>query len=236
MKHQDYIYLHEDYYKNPKETFIFLKNLISKDFAKPSILDIGCARGEFLFFIGNAIKCSGLYGLDYSSDLIENAKQFPGLKNVDLIVDSAESFKINKTFDVISMLGVLSYFESTMPTLKKIKEHLSVNGKAYILGFFNDYDVDVLIKYRNNKYFDQFESGWNLHSLKSIRKNIESLDMKLVNVHNFNLSFNLNPQDDPCRAWHINTENGKKYTNGLGLIYDIRVIEIELKKHDKNNC
>ena len=43
--------MNEDYYSNPKETFMFLKELILNDFDKPSILDIGCARGEFLFFI-----------------------------------------------------------------------------------------------------------------------------------------------------------------------------------------
>jgi|GEM_PF-733928 SAM-dependent methyltransferase len=239
MKHQDYIYIDEDYYKNPKEIFVFLKKLISNDFVEPSILDLGCARGEFLFFIKNSLKTKGLTGVDYSLNLIEEGKSFSGLKNVDLIVDSAEEFQMDKTFDVITMLGVLSYFQSTMPTLSKIKKHLAINGKAYILGMFNDFDVDVHIKYRNNKYFDQFESGWNLHSLSTIKKNLDNLNMRLINVHTFNLSFDLSPQDDPCRAWHINTENGKKFTNGLGLIYDLRVLEIEInqqKKHDKNNC
>jgi hypothetical protein len=50
--------------------------------------------------------------------------------------------------------------------------------------------------------------------------------MKLTNIHVFDLSFDLLPQDDPCRAWHINTEDGRKYTNGLSLIYDIRVLEV----------
>ena len=193
-------------------------------------MDLGCARGEYLYFLKNAIKTKNLAGVDYSKDLIESAKQFTGLKNVDLISNSAESFKINRNFDVITMLGVLSYFESTMPTLKNIKEHLSTNGKVYILGLFNDFDVDVQIRYRNNKYFDQFESGWNLHSLNTIKKNIDSLSMKLINIHTFDLSFNLDPQEDPCRAWHISTENGKKYTNGLGLIYDLRVLEIGMNK------
>ena len=226
VKHQDYIYMNEDYYNNPKEMFIFLKKLISNDFIEPSILDLGCAGGEFLFYLKNTLKTKNLTGIDYSSNLIEKAKNFDGLKGVNLMVDSAESFEIDMNFDVITMLGVLSFFDSTMPTLQKIKEHLTSNGKAYILGFFNDFDVDVHINYRNNKYFDQFESGWNLHSLETIRKNLYDLDMSLTDMHVFNLSFDMLPQNDPCRAWHIDTENGKKYTNGIGLIYDIRVLEI----------
>jgi SAM-dependent methyltransferase len=228
-KHQDYIYIDEDYYKNPKEAFMFLSKIISDRFEEPSILDLGCARGEFLFYIKNTLKTKGLVGVDYSLNLIEKARNFNGLKDVNLIVDSAECFEIDKTFDVITMLGVLSYFDSTIPTLKTIKKHLALNGRVYILGFFNDHDVDVQIRYRNNKYFDQFESGWNLHSLDTIKKSLDNLDMKLTNIHIFDLSFDLSPQGDPCRAWHIDTEDGRKYTNGLGLIYDTRVLEISNK-------
>ena len=34
MKHQDYIYEKENYYNNPKEYFVFLKELIKKSFLK----------------------------------------------------------------------------------------------------------------------------------------------------------------------------------------------------------
>jgi SAM-dependent methyltransferase len=225
-KHQDYIYTNEDYYKNPKETFVFLKNIISNHFNNPSILDIGCARGEFLYYLKKSLVSKDLSGVDYSSNLIEKARSFSGLEGVNLIIDSAEEFKLGRTFDVITMLGVLSYFDSVKPTLQNIKTHLALNGKAYILGFFNDADVDVRISYRNNKYFNKFESGWNFHSLETIRKNLNDLNMTLTNIDTFELSFDLSPQSDPCRAWHIDTENGRKYTNGLGLIYDIRVLGI----------
>ena len=48
----DYIYLEEDYYKNEKEVFIFLINILKK-YAKDnfSLLDLGCSRGELLYHI-----------------------------------------------------------------------------------------------------------------------------------------------------------------------------------------
>jgi hypothetical protein len=55
-KHQDYIYIDEDYYKNPKEAFMFLSKIISDRFEELSILDLGYARGEFLFYIKKYIK------------------------------------------------------------------------------------------------------------------------------------------------------------------------------------
>ena len=61
--------------------------------------------------------------------------------------------------------------------------------------------------------------------MEEYKESHDDLDMRLTNIHVFDLSFDLSPQDDPCRAWHINTEDGRKYTNGLSLIYDIRVLE-----------
>ena len=43
-KHQDYIYIKENYIKKPKETFIFLSKLIKTKKHKVSLLDLGCAR------------------------------------------------------------------------------------------------------------------------------------------------------------------------------------------------
>ena len=226
-KHQDYIYEAENYCKHPKETFIFLANLISPlPFSKnfnPSILDIGCATGAFLYYVKKEFQLTDCYGVDYSSNLINQANRLDG---INFLTDSAESFNIDKEFDVITMQGVLSYFDDIYPSLLNIKKHLKPRGRVYILGFFNDYDVDVQIKYRNNRYFDSFENGWNHHSIYTIKKVLSDIGLKLDNIHEFNLSFELEKQEDPCRSWHINTESGRFFINGLGLMYKLRVLEI----------
>lgn len=231
-KHQDYIYEMEDYYNKPKEMFNFVATLIKEDIGismgyARSVLDIGCAKGEFLYFLHKQIDCSRLVGLDYSDNLIQQAKNFEGLNNIaEFFVGSAETFQFQNKFDVITMLGVLSYFDDTFTVLKNMQEHLTKNGTIYILGFFNDYDIDVLIKYRNNKYFNTFEAGWNYHSISTIKKNLIRLGMTISGIDTFKLSFDLLPQTDPARSWHIKTSLGTKFTNGLGLIYDMRVLKI----------
>ena len=226
-KHQDYIYEAENYCKHPKETFIFLANLISPlPFSKnfnPSILDIGCATGAFLYYVKKEFQLTDCYGVDYSSNLINQANRLDG---INFLTDSAESFNIDKEFDVITMQGVLCYFDDIYPSLSNIKKHLKPGGRVFILGFFNDYDVDVQIKYRNNNYFDSFENGWNHHSIYTIKKVLSDIGLKLDNIHEFNLSFKLEKQEDPCRSWHINTESGRFFINGLGLMHKIRVLEI----------
>ena len=85
MKHQDYIYFEEDYYKNKKETFSFLIDIL-KRFNKDnfSLLDLGCSRGELLYHIKNDLpNYSKLFGLDYSKNLIKNAEGQEFLKDVD---------------------------------------------------------------------------------------------------------------------------------------------------------
>ena len=226
-KHQDYIYEQENYYDNPKETFMFLKNLITDSFDTAGVLDIGCAKGEFLYYLKKTYNYTKLAGIDYSENLIAQAKAFKKLSDgVRLEVLSAEDFELHELFEVITISGVLSYFDNPFSCLEMIEKHLKENGRAYILGGFNDDDVDVLIRYKNNKYFSDFESGWNYHSISTIKKCLEKLNMKLINIHKFDFSFELSKNEDPARSWHINTNIGRKLTNGLGMIYDIRVIEI----------
>lgn len=74
-KHQDYIYLKENYYDNPKEIFIFLGKLIDKCSLKNNILDIGCARGEFLYYLNKIFTETKFTGIDYSKNLIDEAKK-----------------------------------------------------------------------------------------------------------------------------------------------------------------
>ena len=230
-KHQDYIYINANYYKDPKETFLFIHKIINDSHHMPSVLDLGCARGEFLYYLKNNIEYEKLVGIDYSYKLINEAKKFDGLNGVEFKVGSADKFNLNSKFDIVVMSGVLSYFNDIYKVFECMKNHLKSGGKIIIFGFFNEYDVDLLIKYRNNKYFGTFESGWNIHSINTISKELKKLDLTIVNQEIFKLSFKSRKQDDPCRAWNIETEEGIKFTNGLKLLYDMTALEIiEMKQ------
>tara|TARA_B100000035_G_C21023668_1_gene565155 strand:+ start:538 stop:1236 length:699 start_codon:yes stop_codon:yes gene_type:complete len=225
-KHQDYIYLKEDYYSNPKESFEFIKDILCKKYDTPSILDLGCARGELLYYLKKNVEYKKLVGIDYSDKLINEAKKFKGLEGVDFEVASADNFNLDTRFDIIIMSGVLSYFDDINKVFKCMKNHLKAKGEIIIFGFFNEYDVDLQVKYRNNKYFNNFENGWNMHSIITIAKELKKIGLVIKNHKKFTLSFKSEKQDDPCRAWNIQTEDGIKFTNGLNFIYDMSAIEI----------
>jgi ubiquinone/menaquinone biosynthesis C-methylase UbiE len=229
MKHQDYIYLKEDYYNNPKETFKFIYNLIKKFYKKKinSILDLGCARGEWLYYIKKKTNIKNLIGVDYSRNLINDAKKKLNYYNIKFYLGSAEKIKIKKKFDIIIASGLISYFDSVDKFIKKSLIHLKKNGLFIILDNFNPYDVDVIVKYRNNKFSKKFEKGWNLHSIKTIKHIINKNSSKLIQIKKFNLSFDLKKTDDPCRSWHTKIKKKKVYTNGLSQIYNIHALVIK---------
>ena len=228
MKHMDYIYLKEDYYKNKKETFSFLIDILQKQkMANSSILDLGCSKGELLYHIKKELpKITKLTGLDYSSDLISAAKEQTALKGIDLKVGDAQNFTLNESFDFIVCAGTTGYFDSLDKLFDMVKIHLNKNGVALIFHLFNELDVDVQVKDRNNAYFSDFETGWNLHSINTAKKLLNSVGLKLKDTHKFELSFDDKPKEDPARSWTVYVDGEKKLTNGLGQVYDLICLEL----------
>ena len=224
----DYIYLEEDYYRNKKEIFSFLIELITLNKKNNyTLLDLGCARGELLYHIKNDIPdYSYLHGLDYSNSLVENAKKQEFLNDIIFTVGDAEDFELEKKFDYIVCSGVTGYFDSLDKLFDGICKHLEIGGTALVLHLFNEFDIDVLVKYRNNKYFDEFQPGWNIHSIQTAKKALDKAGLKLEKTHKFQLSFDDVKKEDPARSWTSYVNEDKKFINGLGQVYDLICLEI----------
>ena len=228
MKHMDYIYLKDNYYKDKKEIFSFIIDILKKKNKENySLIDLGCARGELLYHIKNEMpNYSELYGLDYSSQLIESAQESSLLEDINFEVGDAQNFNLNKKFDFVVCIGVTGYFDSLDKLFARIYEHLKEGGVAIVCNLFNEYDIDVIVKYRNNGYFNKFESGWNIHSIKTARTELDKAGLSLTSLSKFELSFDDYPKDDPARSWTSIVDNQKKFINGLGLVYDLVCLDI----------
>lgn len=226
-KHQDYIYLKEDYIKKPKQTFVFLKNLIKIKNKKTYLLDLGCAKGEFIFYLKNKFKNKiHLTGLDYSPKLISEAKKLSPTREIIFLRADAQKFRLKKKFDYIIASGLVSYFDDLNKFLNNSLKYLSKNGKLIILDNFNHFDVDVIVRYKDNyNKSKKFEKGWNLHSLNTIKKIIEKKKYNLK-LKKFNLSFDLKKRKDPMRSWNVKIDGKKKFSNGLSQIFLIEALII----------
>ena len=82
----DTLYLKENRYKKPKEIFKLLLKKISKMHKRKKIFhvaDIGCATGEFLYYLKNNLRDVNFYGFDSQHLLLTKAKN--RVKNVKFI-------------------------------------------------------------------------------------------------------------------------------------------------------
>lgn len=228
-KHMDYIYSDKDLKQPVKEVHKFIINLVKQNMKNNfSLLDVGCAAGELLYNIRNTFtNYKLLEGIDYSEELIKKAKKDTNLKDIYFSVGDAEKFTLDKEFDFIVSVGVVGYFDCLKPIFTCINKHLKKHGKAFILHLFNKENVDVLIRYRKNPNFTDFQPGWNHHSLQTAKIDAESVGLKFCEAHKFNLSFVDAKKEDPTRSWTTYINGKQKFMNGLGLIYDLYCLEIE---------
>ena len=217
----DTLYLKENRYKRPKESSKILYALIKKNLKKKDkqkLLDIGCATGEFVYFINSKFKNIDITGLDILPSLLKKAQiKNPGMKFLKKNIDSKKFFLKNK-YDIITMNGVLSIFDNFERTLNNILKMMHENSCLFIHGHFNPYDYDVFVKYSDNKIPNLLQSGWNIFSLESIKKYCKKKKLK-ISIYPFNIKINLSSvKNDPVRTWTINVKKKKFFTNGLNLL------------------
>lgn len=99
------------------------------DLSNKIILDIGCGNGVYTTEI--AKKAKYVIGLDFNRDYIQMAKNYSkreGVKNLDYIVSSAETFSFKTEFDVALMIEVLEHVEDEKLTLHNVYNHLKSGG------------------------------------------------------------------------------------------------------------
>ena len=107
-------------------------------------------------------------------------------------------------------------------------------GEIFIFDMFNQYPIDVLIKYRNSKDYNKkknYEIGWNNFSRKSVSIFLKKQRrVKNFSFHKFEMPFDLKRQKDPVRSWTIKSKNKRLMINGLNIIQPQTLLIIRLRK------
>ncbi|MBI2106823.1 class I SAM-dependent methyltransferase [Candidatus Woesearchaeota archaeon] len=95
------------------------------------ILDLGCGNCRNLLPFKN-LKC---YGLDFSKEMLKEAKKFSKKHNFKVILKHAEitntKFK-NNTFNYILAIATLHHLKNPEKAIKEINRVLKPNGEAFI--------------------------------------------------------------------------------------------------------
>lgn len=213
-----------------KESFIAIAKLIDfykKDYKFINILDFGCAAGHFTNYLSCIFPDDSIVGHDYSAELIETARSnFPNIKFFESNILDRASAQMN-SFDVITCCGVLSIFDDIEPAISNLSHWIKPNGRIYIHGLFNPYDVDVYIKYTLPGISRSMEPGWNIFSKKTYNELLLKYGAKKMQYHDFSLKIDLPKQADPTRSWtELMSDGTRQITNGLSIKQHQMILEV----------
>ena len=110
-----------------KDSFEIIKHLID---TQKSLLDIGCASGDFLFSLDDNIKA---VGIDKSSELITLANKKNKSNNIFFTQIDILSSKYNKQFnellnasETVTILGTFHVFLDFRPLLDKVLKNKKI--------------------------------------------------------------------------------------------------------------
>lgn len=241
VKNSEVYRKHDEFYVNtdpsspPKQSFVEIANLIETYKKKSNknilIADIGCAAGKFVDYMMSRFQSDKIVGFEYLEILINvGRKIFP---NIDLRYGSLlDRNSIEGSFDVLTISGVLSIFDDLDPIIENLIHWTKPGGKIIIHGMFNDYDVDVLVRYRlsEESQIHDWESGWNIISKKTFVRILNEKGVNQIYFHPFNIEIDLEKKlADPLRSWTEMQQDGKRViVNGLCLRQPQYIVEINV--------
>ncbi len=223
----DKFYLNEKkYFNKPKHTSLVLFNLIKNFYTKSdkkTFLDVGCANGAVIKFLRNKFKNFNYIGTDVEMKFKKNLSKIS--KDIKFYYDDIKKKNSKKIFgDIVYCSGVLSLFKNPKILLQGLINRSKSSSKIIISSMMNPYDLDVILKFRNNfSKKEEFDGeGWNLHSIFRISKILK--ESKKVKSFKFiktkfpkKLRVNQNKKDQ-LRSWTVKFNNELLFMNGLCVI------------------
>ncbi|CAM3025473.1 class I SAM-dependent methyltransferase [Legionella worsleiensis] len=227
-------YITEGWSKNPKEIFKFLEFHLAQEqrHSNTALLDVGCATGEFLYYLSSRYPEYNFTGIDVFDDLINQCKNLQPEKEFikASILHLPEQLK--GKFDVVTVVGVMSIFDESELSLffDNLFAACRPGASIYILSPFNEFGVDCEIKHRKRiqEVKGNWEKGWNVFSKETIAELIQDR-CNHWSFHPFRIGFDIKPKEDPVRTWTLKTEhNNRQLTNGLKLLVDHYLLKISL--------
>jgi len=214
-------------------TQVAQNNLQSEEGKRITILDVGCAAGEFPYFLKSEFPEAVISAFDLRADLIEKAKTKVAGVNffVGDVLDSKAVVDENNFYDLIFCSGVLSIFDDFEPILENLLGWTGKSGLVVLHGLFNDFPVDVNVKYKLSENYDspEIESDWNIFSKQSVSRYLDRFPQKLkYSFINFKIDVELPRQTDILRSWTFEKGPGELgLTNGLGFIQPHSILVIQ---------
>lgn len=225
-------YLTENRKDKPREFFKFLRTLAAQELvANPTahVLDVGCANGEFLYYLCQHHPQIRASGIDVSGEALAIASEhLPSGRFSVGNIQTGENVP-DEQFDLVFMNGVNYLLSDHRRWLRNLV--LRCRGKVYVFGVFNPEDLDFSAVVARS---DDTSSSipWNLVSQKSVSRFLDDTWPGIV--HRFR---DWDPpvdvprvHEDPMRCWTFLTDGGRRLQiNGLQIVHTLAVLEIDVR-------
>ena len=228
----DGIYLTEDRYEKPKEMFKFIHSLLPSDRLGRGIdwLDVGCATGEFLYYVRNQYSSDRFTGIDISPDMIKKAQAKMPLDTFVCQNILSERPVETSQYDIVTCTGVLQIFDDLEMPIERLLTYVKSGGLLVITGSVSSHDIDVLMKYRRVGKSATWETGWNLFSTNTYEKFIKNHRRPVsIHWHDFEMPYEIRETRDPMRTWTIKTEaNEHQLINGAGQLLYVKACLVKV--------
>lgn len=179
-----------------------------------SVLDVGTASGDFLYFMPESIKG---FGIDKNPDLIQIAKNTRKKENIEFECADILSKKLSGKYECITILGTLLTFLDFRPVLESC---FSLNPKLIIINdFFNVDGIDIQLGFKYaNKPKATYQFAYNIISLETMRNFLEKKSARF-SFEEYKLKTKLyKDKANPMYNYHAELNGETIITNGMGLI------------------
>lgn len=221
----------------PKESFERAINIVLQKNPK-TVLDIGCASGDFLFKLTSVQPSIKAVGIDKSHSLINMAKKGQGkrenLQFIKLDINSKNCFLYRQLLETraefVTILGTLHTFHDFAPILQPLV--INPNTKTILIHSpFNHDPVNVQVFHQDlTSNNGTYQSGYNIFSQESMSQFLHK-----NNVHDFQfIPFVMKKtlhkdKDHPMFNYHLIDKDRRKWlTNGARIIFQEYFLLINL--------
>jgi len=212
--------------EHEKEMIEFVKSDFRND-EEFSVLDIGCATGNFINLIKENFPKAKGHGFDISKELILLA-QNRKLNECDFVTADMLTYAPSQNFDLIIASGVLSIFDDFREPLLKWLDWMKQDGSLYMFGNFNSRNIDTIISFRNNQIGNSnWEGGLTSYSVETLNNFLTEEGYTAI-FKRFNLKIDISEHEDPIRTFTKITQDGERIVmTGANIITELYFLKIK---------
>lgn len=225
-KREHGFYATEDRRKDPKENFKMINRILEMRGGRwESLCDIGCASGDFLYYIREQHgKEKRLIGIDNFEELLRVAKaRVPDCNFLKGDILSGQGLPEEK-FDIVCMLGVLSLFDDFKCPFENLLRLAAPGGSVLVFSPFNSNGCRV-----EHRYSIRGEEPGRLmvYSQQEIGEWIQEKGYQYEFIP-FQLTVKLDPDpSNPLRSYTVALADGTNgIVNGIGLWFEQYLLRI----------